>query len=200
VDICLIISDLNWEVTKDVFSIIGTIGFLVIGALGINEWKKQHKSTTDHELAKNLISETYRWRQAIQKVRNPVLHLRKEEVEEGRQTQEKQRIYEERLEVLFKKWVDIETLKFEADVIWGEGETVSIETIKNLTVKIKSELWMHFWLQGAYAPPGAHVDRSIDRIRANDEIVYFMSEDDAFSLQINEAVVAIESALRKRIL
>jgi cell fate (sporulation/competence/biofilm development) regulator YlbF (YheA/YmcA/DUF963 family) len=200
VDICLSISEVNWEVTKDVFSIIGTMGFLIIGALGINEWKKQHKSTADHELAKKLIAETYRWRQAIQNVRNPVLHLRKEEVEEGRQTQEKQRIYGERLDALLKKWTDIEALKFEADVIWGAAQTAPLLTIKDLTSKIKSELWLHFWLQGAYAPLGAHVDRSIERIRANDEFVCYMSEEDAFSVQINDAVTAVESAFRKRIL
>jgi len=55
-------------------------------------------------------------------------------------------------------------------------------------------------LQGAYAPLGAHVDRSIERIRANDEFVCYMSEEDAFSVQINDAVTAVESAFRKRIL
>lgn len=199
-DICLSISEVNWEVTTQAVSMLGTVGLVLIGMFGLREWRRQLKSTSDHELAKKLILETYRWRQAIQNVRNPMLYLNKDEVAAGRQLQEKQRIYGERLDGLFAKWAEIEALKFEADIVWGKDESAPLETLRDLTKTIKSELWMHFWLQGAYAGPGVQVDRSIDKIKANDEIVYYTSDDDSFSQKINDAVEKVELAFKKRMI
>jgi hypothetical protein len=75
--ICVSISDINWSSTKDVFSIIGTIGALTIGSIGLFTWKRQLRGTSEYELAKKAILKTYEVEQAIQLVRNPMLHLNK---------------------------------------------------------------------------------------------------------------------------
>ena len=48
----LIINEIDWSITKDVFSIIGTIGALVIGSLGLFTWRRQLKGISEYELAK----------------------------------------------------------------------------------------------------------------------------------------------------
>ena len=43
-------------------------------------------------------------------------------------------------------------------------------------------------MEWAYAGPGATVDRSPERVNANDKALYFVSESDEFSREVNEAV------------
>ena len=47
-------------------------------------------------------------------------------------------------------------------------------------------------MKGAYAGPGATVDNSPERVRENDKIVYFTSEEDEFSQQIAESTANVE--------
>ncbi|WP_150763151.1 hypothetical protein [Pseudomonas fluorescens] len=57
---CLAITDADWALTKDVFSIIGTIASVLgvglafyVGLEGLSTWKKQLKGTADHKLARD---------------------------------------------------------------------------------------------------------------------------------------------------
>lgn len=68
---------MDWSITKDVFSIIGTIGAITIGIVGLTTWRRQLRGTSEYELAKKAILVTYEVEHAIQSVRNPMLYLRK---------------------------------------------------------------------------------------------------------------------------
>jgi hypothetical protein len=57
---CLALTDADWSLTKDVFSIIGTVASVFgvglafyIGLEGLSTWKKQLKGTADHKLARD---------------------------------------------------------------------------------------------------------------------------------------------------
>ncbi|MDU0353947.1 hypothetical protein RS130_08405 [Paraglaciecola aquimarina] len=76
--ICLTFSNIDWAITKDVFSIIGTISAVVIGIIGLTTWRRQLKGTSEYEVAKKAILHTYEVEQTIQGVRHPMLHLPKD--------------------------------------------------------------------------------------------------------------------------
>lgn len=191
-DLCITISEINWSLTKDVVSIVGTIGALTIGGLGLFTWSRQLRGTSEYEVAKKAILKTYEVQQALQSVRNPMLYLSKEEVEAGRRLEEEQRIYSERMTYLNEKWAELQTVRLETKVIWGNEAQDSFNEIQQRIGDLRGAIWLHFWMKGAYAGPGATVDNSPERVRENDKIVYFTSEEDDFSQKIAESTAKVE--------
>lgn len=191
-DLCITISEINWSLTKDVVSIVGTIGALTIGGLGLFTWRRQLRGTSEYEIAKKAILKTYEVQQALQSVRNPMLYLSKEEVEAGRRLEEEQRIYSERMTYLNEKWAGLQTIRLETKVIWGKEAQDSFNEIQQRIGDLRGAIWLHFWMKGAYAGPGATVDNSPERVRENDKIVYFTSEEDEFSQKIAESTANVE--------
>lgn len=187
------------EHIKDVFSILGTIALIIIGILGLSTWRRQLRGTNEYELAKKILLKTYEVQQALQHVRNPMLFLKKEEVESGSALEAEQNIYDKRLQKLYSIWAELQTLRLEAKVVWGEESYNCFNSIKNLIGEMKGAIWMHFWLKGAYAGPGATIDKSPERIKANEKIIYYSSEEDEFSIKINKAVKDVEEIFIKKV-
>ena len=178
---------------------MGTVCALIIAVSGLFTWKRQLRGTSEYEVAKDAILKTYQLQQAIQAVRHPMLHLKKEEVEAGKQLQEEQRIYSERLSVVSGVWSELQTIRLESKTIWSNEAYIVFENIQNCVSKINADIWLHFWLKGAYVGPGATVDNSPERVAENDESVYYVSEEDPFSIQIAEAVKNVENFFGKKV-
>lgn len=198
-NLCVTISEINWSLTKDVISIIGTMGALIIGGLGLFTWSRQLKGTSEYELAKKAVLSTYEVQQALQSVRNPILYLSKEEVEAGRRLQEEQRIYEDRLNHLNEKWAELQTIRLETKVIWSDKAHNIFNGLQERIGEVRGAIWLHFWMKGAYAGPGTTVDNNRERVIENDKIVYFSSENDDFSKLISESVRSIENFFSPKI-
>ena len=78
--ICLAITDADWALTKDVFSVIGTVVSAVgvgvaawVGFSGLATWRRQNKGTADHDLSRRVLIDLYRLRDCISQIRNPVM-------------------------------------------------------------------------------------------------------------------------------
>jgi len=182
-----------------VFAIIGITSAIVIGIIGLTTWRRQLKGTSEYEVAKKAILLTYEVEQAIQGVRNPMLHLPKEEVEAGRRLEAEQQIYSDRFIILENKWAELQTIKLESKVIWGNAAAESFNEIRDIIGKLRGGIWLHFWMKGAYAGPSATVDNSAERKIENDKIVYYISEDDEFSLKIKRAVEHVENIFKDKV-
>jgi hypothetical protein len=124
-----------------------------------------------------------------------MLHLRKEEVEAGRQLEAEQRIYAERTSVVYKKWAEFRVLMLEAKAIWGESAEELFGPIEQRIRELRSALWLHFWMKGAYAGPGT----TAERVERNNKIVYEISEDDGFSRSVVDAVSKIEDFFQGKV-
>lgn len=199
VNICLTLTEINWALTKDVFSIIGTIGALIFAGFGLSTWKRQLKGTSEYELAKKSILLTYEVQQLIQGVRNPMLYLRKEEVEAGRKIEEEQRIYDERMKALYLKWAELQTVRLESKVIWSTNAHDCFNDIQKIIGELRGAIWLHFWMKGAYAGPGATVDNNPERVIESGKIVYFESDEDEFSLRIKSSVEKVENFFKDKV-
>lgn len=191
-NLCITIGEVDWSLTKDVFSIIGTVGALMIGTLGLFTWRRQLRGTSEYELAKKAVFKAYEVQQALQAVRNPMLYLSKEEVEAGRRLEEEQRIYNERMTLLYEKWAELQTIRLEAKVIWSDSAHNCFNEIQQRIGDLRGAIWLHFWMKGAYAGPGARVDNNPERVIENDKVVYFISDDDEFSQKILNSVEKVE--------
>jgi len=198
-NICLGISDIDWQATNSIFSILGTIAAIIISAIGLSTWRRQLQGTNEYELAKKIMLLTYEVEQAIQNVRNPMLFLKKEAVESGNSVQEEQRIYDERLNFFYIKWAELQTVKLETKVLWGKLAGESFEDLNKIVGELRAALWLHFWMKGAFAGPGAVVDNNPERVRENDKVVYFISDDDDFTLKIKKAIRNIEVFFEQKV-
>ncbi|EGR0354034.1 hypothetical protein E5T96_22630 [Vibrio vulnificus] len=185
-------SEIDWSLTKDVFSILGTVGALIIGTFGLFTWRRQLRGTSEYELAKKAVFKTYEVQQALQAVRNPMLYLSKEEVEVGRRLEEEQRIYNERMTLLYEKWAELQTIRLETKAIWSDSAHNCFNEIQQRIGDLRGAIWLHFWMKGAYAGPGATVDNNPERVIENDKVVYFVSDDDEFSQKIFKSVEKVE--------
>jgi len=69
---CIALTDADWSLTKDVFSIVGTVASVFgvglafyIGLEGLSTWKKQLKGTADHKLARDAAIILRKYRNAL---------------------------------------------------------------------------------------------------------------------------------------
>ncbi|MCJ8161982.1 hypothetical protein [Acinetobacter zhairhuonensis] len=185
--------------TKDIFSIIGTLGGLSIGTFGLFTWRRQLKGTSEYELSRKAVLKTYEVQQALQAVRDPLLYLSKDEVEARRHLEEEQRIYDKRMSSVYEKWAELQTIRLEAKVIWSDSAHDCFNDIQQCIGKLKGAIWLHFWMKGAYAGPGATIDNNPERIIKNNNIIYFAFENDEFSKQIEESVAKVEKFFSSKI-
>lgn len=184
---------------KDIVSTIGTVGALIIASFGLYTWRRQLKGTSQYEVAKKVMLLTYQVCDAIQVVRHPLVYLSKAEVESGRKLEEEIRIYEERLTILNNKWVELRAAVLEAKAIWGIEAESQFDILRKVIGELRAAIWLHFWMKGAYAGPGATIDNNQDRVFKNDMIVYYTSDSDEFSEKVNAAVKVVEVFFAKRL-
>lgn len=48
----VLVSKVDWSLTKGVISIIGAVGALLINVFGLSTWRRQLRGTSEYELAK----------------------------------------------------------------------------------------------------------------------------------------------------
>lgn len=182
---------------------IVTVASLAIGSYvalkGLGEWKKKLKTNSEYEISKKLLKQTFKVQHAIQLVRSPLMSLKKKDDEEDSIVKAEQREYERRISKLDDEWSTLHTLILEAEVEFGRNVQSVFKDLIECRASLISNVWLHFWLKGAYAPPGATVDDSPERIKENEKIIYKVSEDpneDEFTAKIQNAVDKIENYLR----
>lgn len=183
---------MDWSLTKDVVSIIGTSSAVILGVIGLTTWKRQLTGTNEYELAKKALLGAYEVEQAIQSVRSPMLHLRKEEVEAGRSLEEEQNIYNERMKLLYQKWAELQITRLETKVVWSNDAFNTFNELHQRVADLRGAIWLHFWMKGAFAGPGATVDNSYERVRENDTIIYYLNDDDEFTKKVRSSIENIE--------
>jgi hypothetical protein len=103
------------------------------------------------------------------------------------------------MKYLYSKWAELQTIRLEAKVIWSMEARNSFEDIQTIIGKLRGGIWLHFWLKGAYAGPGATVDNNPERVAENNKVVYFESDEDDFSLTVKDSVLKVESFFSSKV-
>ncbi|UWX57002.1 hypothetical protein NY406_07125 [Chlorobaculum sp. MV4-Y] len=73
------------------------------------------------------------------------------------------------------------------------------EGVGKLVRKLRAELWFHFWLKGAFARPGATVDRNPARVQKNDRVIYRFDDENEFSVEIKGAINRVDNHFKDKI-
>lgn len=129
------------------------------------------------------------------------MSLKKEEGEEDLIPAE-QREFQKRLDKLRAEWSELYVEIIEIEALYGVEQRNIFELLISCKSELESQIWLYFWLKGAYAGPGATVDNSPERVQANQKKVFKQSEDpdkDEVSKKLNKAVAEIEDFFRPKL-
>jgi len=185
----------------EILTTLSVIIGVIIAILGLGEWKKQLKGNTEYELARRVLIKTFKVRDAFQQVRHPFMSLKKEEGEEDLVPAE-QREFQIRLDKLRTEWSELYVEILETEALYGVEQRKIFEDLISCKSELESQIWLYFWLKGAYAGPGATVDDNPERVQENREKVFQQSKDpdkDKVSKKLNEAVSEIENFFRPKL-
>lgn len=158
--ICLALTNIDWSITKDAFSIVGTFisafGVFValyIGLMGLATWRRQIKGTGDHELARKVLIELYKYREAIERVRSPAMWAYEVGLEIAEVNEKKPSIkwfqgmsesYSRQLSLVDSVRGPLNVVLMEAEALWG-GDLKGLFSVL-FTLQHELVVYINFYL------------------------------------------------------
>lgn len=214
--ICFAITDADWTLTKDVFSVLGTIITAVgvglaawVGFSGLATWREQNKGTSDHDLSRRLLMDLYRLRDCMGHVRNPMMLGSEGASEEQPQNltflqisyRNTVRAYQSRFAAIDEVRARLGTSLLESEALWGEEVKDRFEKIFNL----QHELWLYVRAYLVTINPD-EIDnrvRSYQKILKERRDVLYSSPFEAvdeFKSELDAALSHVENYLRPKLI
>ena len=174
---------------------------------GLSTWNRQLKGGVEYDLARRILKCTYRMREAIKGVRNPVMwgnemptpEESKAAVMTGAQLRHygKANAYQKRLDVVAEKLSDLQTEILEAEAIWGRIIYEEFEPLFKLQRELQSSVYAY--VSGSNPNEPEHMRAAFREMQRNQrDILYDLSNStpDEYSLNISLAIENIESFLK----
>lgn len=196
------------ESVHDLFDISGvlvTVAALIVALRGIGEWRNQGIATADHDLARRLLIELYRYREAIGHVRNPMILGY-----EGRKEGENYVVYEnidiigkaygERFEKLGEVKSKLLANILESEAVWD----FEVKSLCQPLFRLERELFAHVraYLITIDSSQSDDMRKAYSEIMGKQrDILYEASGgDDQYQSDINQAFSIVEQSLRLKLL
>ncbi|EKT4469788.1 hypothetical protein [Pseudomonas juntendi] len=214
--ICLALSDADWTLTKDIFSIVGTVATVVgvalasyVGLGGLSTWKKQLSGTSNHELARRVLVLAYKYRDAVDRVRNPWISPKEMELdntlENGETSQERRYAgtciaYDKRFLLVTESRRELDVTLLEAEALWGAEIKELVKPLYDKSWKLYAyiETYMMSIDPGqddAYRQEYAEIVRSQPNIRNRKD----RADQDTFAIEFNQLLNNVERYLRSKL-
>lgn len=215
--ICLAITDVDWSITKDVFSVIGTlvsaagVGLaFYVGLSGLATWKRQMKGVSDHELSRRALIELYQYRDAIEQARSPIMlgwefELTEDESKGLKFTEkrhlEKRKGYQARLEKIRLARVPIRLTLLDSEAVWGKELGLMYKEL----FKLQHEFYRYVELSILASDPQEDEDDRrpyVDILKSRRDVMYDPSDEngDDFRKEFIAASSIIESYLKSKMI
>ena len=191
---------------KDVMTILAALVAATVAILGLRTWRKQLRGKTEYELARRLLRNVYRVRDAIRIVRNPfvssaetVQAMREAEIDieafDPLNTQHtalsQQAVRQRRWKGIQEAFTELDVDALEAEVIWGHDIAEHLQPLRQHTSTLYANIQRY--LRNLSNPPRHQETESLQEI---DRTIYAVGEDDAFSAGVLGAVEGIENYLK----
>lgn len=214
--ICFAISDADWTLTKDVFSIIGTVVSAAavavafyFGREGLHTWRRQLRGSADHDLSRRLLIELYRFRNEIQRARSPAIFTfegmpfeGEAEAEDAREASFNftARAYRRRMSALDDARNPLLATMLEAEAVWGG----KLKELMAHVFKLEREFVIYVQLYLRTIDPsntvqGAFSHSGILEKRRN--VLYHLdSPDDSYWNEMMGALNQVEQHLREHLI
>lgn len=195
------------SIAKDtVITIAAAVGAYV-ALRGLSTWNRQLKGGVEYELTRRILKCTYRLREAIKGVRNPVMWANEmptpPESEASKMSYEQLRhygsanAYQKRWDKVTEVRMDLQTELLEAEAIWGKTIYEKFEPVFKLQQELLSSV--HTYVS-ACNPSESEQSRAAyqEIMRKQRDILYDVSSEspDEYTQDVTRAIEAIESFLK----
>jgi hypothetical protein len=190
-------------IIKDIILILTALTGAIVAARGLSAWKRQLSGKAEYELAQRLLKATYKLREAIRVVRNPVMFSGEmpepPEDHPAAESDAKKRwygvtqAYEKRWESVRNAHVDIEAELLEAEVLWGRHIREKFLSL----FEVENDLFINILAYFDHLDPDIHESRTPEEARANRLILYGVGGlNDALHKRLQESIATIENELK----
>lgn len=207
---------IDWASTmsfiKDLITAAAAAFAAFIAWRGLTTWERQTAGQQEHELARRLLVFAFRYRQAIRRVRNPIMWGSEmpppppDRVTNMTQDQVRffglRGAYVARLSEGEAIWTSLQPDLLEAEALWGPNVGRRFSGMLRLDNELRSFVEAHLAAQD----PDAFEDRRAAYARLNRnrrDVIYDVGshdEPDEFERDLRTAVAAVEAELRPRLL
>ena len=214
--ICLALTEADWSLTKDVFSVIGTVVSAVavgvafyFGQAGLHTWRKQLRGSADHDLARRLLIELYKLRDAIQRARSPGIFSFESTPYEGEvaSSDPKQasydasaRAYRRRLAVMDDARIPLLATMLESEAVWGN----ELKELMEHVFKLEREFVNYVRLYLNAISPEVTVQALFTRqglLEQHRDVLYDLNgPEDVYWVEMKQALLEVENHLRARLI
>lgn len=215
--ICLAITDADWTLTKDVFSVIGIVVSAIgvglaawVGFSGLATWRRQNKGTADHDLSRRLLIDLYKLRDCISHVRNPVILGGEGGVPEDEAKnltfsqisyRNTARAYQSRFTMVAEVRARLATSILESEAVWD----AELKSLFTPIYKLQHELWINVSTYLVSINPDEVEGRvlSYQKILSERRDVLYESPlegDDDFKKEMDAALSNVEDYLRPKLI
>jgi hypothetical protein len=192
---------------KDLVTIVSLSVGVFVAVRGINTWRHQLMGTADFDLAKRLLTATYRLRNALESVRNPLItaeefanaiketHLDIKPEDPNFRAASTASVYEIRWRPVVEAYQAIELEAVEAEAIWDKEARTATSTIRKSVITLYNALGQV--LEDMQSQTTPFPDKQ--SLEANRRIVFSMAlepDKDPFLKELNPAINAIEDLAR----
>ncbi len=166
---------------------VATAAGVVIAARGLKSWREQLEGSAHFDLARRLLLEVYRLRDAVEAVRSPMMHV-SEASDAHPDLPWEVSAYEQRWERVLDARVRLEVCIYEAQILWDEEAKELWRSLMRHTRELYITL-------GTFA---RYRQEANDNQLSSEEraVLYGGTEDDAFSVELKEIVDKIEAYVR----
>lgn len=189
---------------KDVVQIVGSLGLLVLGALGLGTWRRQLKGSLDYQLAKDILAATYRAQDAIRIVRSPFFYISLIPMSPDRRLEEEHRNLQERLDRLEKPWTELRGLQLEAKVVWGNYGQEPIGRLNGIIGMLRNAMSLNFDIRtrfgGVYPLKDPDPELASEMTKDNTDFVYDSdSANNKYTRALSDVIGEIETACKAKL-
>jgi hypothetical protein len=195
------------SIAKDTVLTIAAVVGAYVALRGLSTWNRQLKGGVEYDLTRRILKCTYRLREAIKGVRNPVIWANEmptpPDTEASKMSKELQRhyglanAYQKRWDKVTEVRTDLQTEMLEAEAIWGRIVYEKFEPL----FKLQQELFSFVYINvSARDPDKPEQSRAAyqEIMQKKRDILYDLSSEtpDEYTQDVTRAVEAIESFLK----
>lgn len=194
-------------IAKDTVLTIAAVVGAYVALRGLSTWNRQLKGGVEYELTRRILKCTYRLREAIKGVRNPVMWGYEmptpPEVEASKMSKEQLRYYglanayQKRWDKVTEVRTDLQTEMLEAEALWGRIVYEKFEPVFKLQQELFSSV--HAYISVCNPNESEQSRAAYQKImRDKRDILYELSSEspDEYAQDITRAIEAIESFLK----
>jgi hypothetical protein len=206
----------DWSLTKDLFSIFGTIASAAgvglafyIGLQGLATWRRQLKGTTDHELAKKALIQLYNYKESVERARSPAMFGQEMQLDPGEEDglkfseinhRRRTRGYDRRLQSMAEAKATLLATLVETEAVWGR----ELRELVTSLFKMQHEFVMYVQFYFIANDPSQDDDYRrayMEPLKDKPNIMYdnLTEEGDEFRKSFNSLIERAENYLRPKI-